>query len=266
MTILDKIIEHKRDEVALLKKRNPLSAVREAAETRGNFRSLRQIMNDDETFHFICEIKKASPSRGVIREDFDPVRQAAFYSEGGASAISVLTDEKFFMGHIDYLGTVRRVVNLPILRKDFIIDPYQIYESKAGGADLILLIASVLSSEQIDEFIGLARELRLDVLLEVARPQEAEEVSHPEQIIIGINNRDLHSFEVRLENSLEIRPLLPKEALVIAESGIHSKEDCRKLQAHGFRGALIGEALMTASDPVATLREFVRGTQLAHPA
>lgn len=262
MSILDTIIEHKLDEVEYKKEHQPFSVVKEMAGQRTDMRNFRMKMSADEGFHFICEIKKASPSAGIIQPNFDPTKQAKIYFDGGASAISILTDEQFFMGQLEYLQMVREIVKVPILRKDFIIDEYQIYESKAAGADMILLIAAILTQQQIEEYIQIAVEIGLDVLLEISNETEITKVVSVPQIIVGINNRDLQTFEVSLENSFRIKPLLPENALVISESGICCAEDCQKLQFIGIRGALIGEALMKDCQPEELLREFVKGTRI----
>lgn len=262
MSILDTIVEHKIDEVAYKKEQRPIAMVKELAEQRSDLRSFHKKMRADEVFHFICEIKKASPSAGIIQPNFNLVKQAQNYVTGGASAISILTDEHFFMGQLEYLQIVREIAEVPILRKDFIIDEYQIYESKAAGADIILLIASILTRQQIKEYIQVAVEIDLDILLEISNESEIEKVVSVPQIIIGINNRDLKTFEVHLENSFKIKPLLPENALVISESGISCAEDCQKLQCIGIRGALIGEALMKDCRPVELLQEFVNGTRV----
>ncbi|HPI23016.1 MAG TPA: indole-3-glycerol phosphate synthase TrpC [Spirochaetota bacterium] len=257
MTILDRIIEHKRGEVAERKRRAPLSALIDVERYRRATVSFRDALARDDRFHFICEIKKASPSKGIIRHDFDPVRQARSYHDGGASAISVLTDEKFFMGSLDHLSAVRETVRLPILRKDFIIDPYQIHEARTAGADMILLIARVLTSSQIDEYAALARGLGMDVLLELADESDIDKLPSCDTIIVGINNRDLATFAVDINRSVSLRRLLPADALVIGESGITGSDDCRLLKANGIRGALVGKTFMRSSDPAALLRRII---------
>lgn len=261
MTILDKIVAHKREEVSRRKKTKPIGELIAECKSRDDLRSLRSQLVQDR-FHFICEIKKASPSKGIIQPNFDPVRQAKSYSDGGASAISILTDEKFFQGRLDYLLRVRNEVNQPILRKDFIIDDYQIHESGAAGADVILLITSILSRSEISDYIQTATEIGLEVLLEIDSPAGVDRIFHPDRVVIGINNRNLKTFEVNLDNAIRIRPLLPPEALVIAESGIESGDDCVYLKKSGFKGALIGETLMKADDPAVLLAEFNRGVNV----
>ena len=260
MTILDEIVEYKRDIVTLAKKVCPLEALKDQIESMQSSRSLLAGMSDTKSFHFICEVKKASPSKGIIQSNFNPTAQAKLYEQGGASAISVLTDEKYFMGSLDYLKSIKEITQLPVLRKDFIIDLYQIYESKAAGADLILLIARILSKEQLNEYYQLAEELNLEVLIEIADAGEIEKIpAIPENVIVGINNRNLHTFEVSLQNSINLKPLLPEGVPAISESGIHNAEDCKLLFNHRFCGALIGESLMRANSPVELLQQMKLG-------
>ena len=260
MTILDEIVEYKRDVIAAAKKICSIDELKDQIDQSKSSRSLLAKMSGHNNFHFICEVKKASPSKGIIQTDFNPNVQATLYEQGGASAISVLTDEKYFMGKLDYLKAIKKTVQLPVLRKDFIIDDYQIYESKAAGADLILLIARILSKEQLNEYYELAKELGLEVLIEIADPAEIDNIpANPDKGVLGINNRNLHTFEVNLQNSINIKPNLPKGVPVISESGIYTADDCRLLFGHGFRGALIGESLMRAGSPVELLQQMKKG-------
>ena len=192
----------------------------------------------------IAEIKKASPSAGIIAENFDPVQKAKEYELNGASALSILTEEDFFMGSMEHLKKVKKVTSLPILRKDFMIDEYQIYESKLIGADCILLIASILSDKKIEDFINIAKELELDYLIEVHDEAELKRIAHHEDSLIGINNRDLKTFEVDLDNSVRLRKLFKEENIFIAESGIKSREDINYLKLNDIKVFLIGESLM----------------------
>jgi indole-3-glycerol phosphate synthase len=260
MTILEEIIRNKFSEVEKAKKQIQIDdLIKSAKDAKPTPRLIDQLISDSD-FHFICEVKKASPSKGIIQPDFNPVRQAGMYERGGASAVSVLTDEKYFMGHLSYLGQIKSEVNLPLLRKDFIIDEYQIYQSRAFGADLILLIARVLEKNQISEYCKLAEDLGLDVLIELAEPEEIDKL--PEKannVILGVNNRDLHTFDVDLKRSLKMRKLLPNYFPLISESGINSVADCRLLKDNGFRGALIGETLMRAENPEELLKEMKHG-------
>jgi indole-3-glycerol phosphate synthase len=246
MSILDEILEYKKQEVALLKKERPLKTI-EAAAQNNSF--IKKINESRQNFHLICEVKKASPSKGVIRSDFKPLEIARAYKNGGASAISVLTDEKYFMGKPEYLQEIKKDISLPILRKDFIVDEYQIIESKIWNADIILLIAKALEKSQIDDYIGLAAALKMDVLLEFSSAGELDKIpANYENVIFGINNRDLHTFTVDINNSLHLKKILPADAIVISESGIKTNKDCTLLAEAGFKGALIGETLMRSDD------------------
>jgi len=257
---LDEIITHKRQEVNRLKARIPLEFYQVEPAAPRLIHSLRQKLDNDKNFHFICEIKKASPSRGILQKDFNPVRQARRYYAAGATAISILTDAKYFMGKLDYLQAIREIVDLPLLRKDFIIDPYQVYESRFCGADLILLIARILTKKQVAQFTNLAAGLGLEVLLELTNESDINKIpSVNHNIILGVNNRNLETFEVSLENSLKLKPHLPDDIPVISESGIATAADCLLLYRHGFAGALIGESLMRASSPATLLDEFRKG-------
>jgi len=210
---------------------------------RGRFKE--NISNKDEAI--IAEIKKASPSAGVISEDFDPIKKAIEYEAFGASALSILTEEDFFMGSVSYLKDVKKITNLPILRKDFMIDEYQIYESKLIGADCILLIASILSDQQIKDFINISQQLELDYLIEVHDENELRRVEHFEDALIGVNNRNLKTFEVDLDNSVRLRNAFKQKNIFIAESGIKSREDINYLKLNNINVFLIGESLMRGS-------------------
>jgi indole-3-glycerol phosphate synthase len=267
MTILDKIVDNKRIEVQEKISKIPLDSLKQQLAILEPNRSLRKKMDETTDFHFICEIKKASPSKGLIRSNFDPQRYARYYEKGGASAISVLTDQKFFQGSLQYLKEVRNTVNLPLLRKDFIIDAYQIYESKLSGADIILLIARILTRKQLTDYTDLAAKLNLDVLIEFAEKEDVKKLSNlRDNVILGINNRNLHSFEVNFQNAYKLKNKLPNELPVIAESGIQSDHDCSQLKKWGFNGALIGETLMKSSDPEKLLHSFVTGVKRVNPS
>ena len=258
MTILDKIVAHKKNEVRDKKENESLDSLKQRLAVLEPNRSLRKKMESDPGFHFICEIKKASPSKGLIQANFDPEKYARLYEGGGASAISILTDQKFFQGNLDYLKLVKQIVKLPVLRKDFIIDAYQIYESKLYGADIILLITRILTKEQVNDYIDIAGRLNLDVLVEFAEEDEIEKLSNGrDNVILGINNRDLNTFEVDFQNSYHLKSKLPQDLPIIAESGIHDGLACRQLKKWGFNGALIGESLMKSSNPEELLRHFI---------
>ena len=223
---------------------------------RGFERHLREAVASDWTA-IIAEVKKGSPSKGVIREDFDPLEIAEIYQNNGATCLSVLTEEKFFLGHLRYLALIREQVGLPLLRKDFIFDPWQIYEARAAGADAILLIAAILEQEQIVDLAGLARELHLDVLLEVHDEQEMEVACATDIGLIGVNNRNLRSFVTDLETTGRLAKMLPPQRLLVAESGINNRADIERLQAYGAKAFLIGEAMMREEDIGAKLQELL---------
>lgn len=258
--ILDKIAEHKRQEVAQAKSRRSLASLQRGVaeledQPRGFLRALRTTADSGWTA-VIAEVKKGSPSKGVIREDFDPLTIAETYQENGATCLSVLTDEHFFMGHLSYLGKIREIVNLPLLRKDFICDPYQIYEARVAGADAVLLIAAMLDARQLAEYNALAAELHLDVLLEVHDEPELELALTTGCELIGINNRNLQTFATDLATTERLLPLIPAGHFVVAESGITCRADVLRLQRAGAKGFLVGESLMREDDIGAKLHEL----------
>jgi indole-3-glycerol phosphate synthase len=209
MTILNEIYKYKLMEVYENKKRIPLNVIKENINKASTTRSLSAALKSDVNISIVAEIKKASPSIGILRDNFNPIKIARIYEANGAAAISVLTDEKFFQGSISYLTMVRNTVRLPVLRKDFIVDPYQIYEAREAGADAILLIATLLSKAELQDFILLASELEMNCLVEVHSENELKTVLQTNASIIGINNRDLKTFKTDLETTLRLRPLIP---------------------------------------------------------
>ena len=247
MSILQTIVANTKANLAHKKAELSLEQIKSSLEDldlpRGRFKD--NISNKDEAI--IAEIKKASPSAGVIAEEFDPVKKAIEYEAFGASALSILTEEDFFMGSTDYLKEVKKITALPILRKDFMIDEYQIYESKLIEADCILLIASILSDQQIDDFVNIAKKLELDYLIEVHDKNELQRVEHFEDALIGVNNRNLKTFEVDLDNSVRLRNAFKQKNIFIAESGIKSREDINYLKLNNINVFLIGESLMRGS-------------------
>ena len=247
MSILEKIVANTKASLVHKKVELPLEQIKLSLKSldlpKSKFKE--NISNSDEAI--IAEIKKASPSAGVIAEEFDPVKKAIEYEAFGASALSILTEEDFFMGSVDYLKEVKKITTLPILRKDFMIDEYQIYESKLIGADCILLIASILSDQQIEDFINVAQQLELDYLIEVHDENELHRVEHFEDALIGINNRNLKTFEVDLDNSVRLRNIFKQKNVFIAESGIKSREDINYLKLNNIKVFLIGESLMRGS-------------------
>ena len=261
--ILQQIVAHKREEVAAAKAKFPLERLRQRLELvedtpRGFARALRTMAESGGTA-LIAEVKKGSPSKGVIRADFDPLTIAETYQAHGATCLSVLTDEKFFLGHLNYLGLIREAVALPLLRKDFICDPYQIVEARAFGADAVLLIAAMLDLQQLRDFAALAAELQLDVLLEVHDEAELEMALQTDCELIGINNRSLRSFVTDLATTERLAVRVPPERLIVAESGIHSRADVERLLAAGAGAFLVGESLMREADMGAKLEELLGG-------
>jgi indole-3-glycerol phosphate synthase len=247
MSILQKIVANTKTNLILKKAEFPLEKIKSSLENlklpRGKFKD--NISSKDEAI--IAEIKKASPSAGIIKEDFNPIKIAMEYESFGASALSILTEEDFFMGSIEYLKDVKKITSLPILRKDFMIDEYQIYESKLIGADCILLIASILTDQQIEDFITIAKKLELDYLIEVHDENELKRVDRFEDALIGVNNRNLETFEVDLNNSVRLRNSFRQNNIFIAESGIKSREDMNYLKMNKIKVFLIGESLMRGS-------------------
>lgn len=258
--ILKQIVAHKQDEVAVAKAAFPLDRLEaqltQVEETpRGFLRALRASADSGWTT-MITEVKKGSPSKGVIREDFDPVTIAEIYERHGATCLSVLTDERFFMGHLRYLGLIRETVSLPLLRKDFICDPYQIIEARVAGADAILLIAAMLDPAQLKLFSALAKDLQLDVLLEVHDERELDMALACDCELIGINNRDLRSFVTDLTTTERLLQQIPAQRFVVSESGINTRADIEHLQSAGAQAFLVGESLMRENDIGAKLDEL----------
>lgn len=259
--ILKNIVSHKLEEIARARTGTPISELKSRIADledvpRGFERHLREAVASGWTA-IIAEVKKGSPSKGVIREDFDPPGIAEIYGDNGATCLSVLTDEKFFMGHLRFLALIRETVSLPLLRKDFICDPYQIYEARAAGADAILLIAAILDLERLREFHALAGELHLDVLLEVHDEAETEIALQTGCTLIGVNNRNLRTFVTDLGTTGRLARMMPADRLLVAESGINCRADIVRLQSEGAGAFLIGEAMMREADIGAKLRELL---------
>ena len=247
MSILEDIVKNTTLKLAKKKLATPLAEIKsELARLnlpKGAFKA--NLLNKDQAI--IAEIKKASPSAGIISEDFDPIQKAKDYEAFGAAALSILTEEDFFLGSTEYLKDVKAITSLPILRKDFMIDEYQIYEAKLMGADCILLIASILSDSQITAFVTLAEELELDYLIEVHDEAELGRVEHFQEAMIGVNNRDLKTFTVDLDNSIRLKQKFMHSNIFIAESGIKNQDDIDYLKSHHIHAFLIGESLMKNS-------------------
>jgi indole-3-glycerol phosphate synthase len=260
--ILKRIVEHKREEVAAAKSAMSLSDLKShfsdrEDQPRGFLRALKDAAESGWT-PIIAEVKKGSPSKGIIRPDFDPLEIASTYQDNGATCISVLTDEKFFLGNLRYIALIREQVGLPLLRKDFLFDPYQIYEASVAGADAILLIAAMLEPSQLSDLAAQARELQLDVLLEVHDERELEmAMDDTDCELIGINNRSLHTFETDLSVTERLAQMMPAENFVVSESGINSRADIERLQRAGADGFLVGESLMREEDIGKKLQELL---------
>jgi indole-3-glycerol phosphate synthase len=251
LTILERILAVKRAEIAQAKKRVPQVRLEGAPPVRdfvGALRARRPAV--------IAEVKRASPSKGVLREDFDPAAIARSYENGGAACMSVLTDRDFFQGAPEHLAAARGACRLPVLRKDFVIDPYQVAESRALGADCLLLIVACLADGEMRELERVAHELGMAVLVEVHDADELERALVLKTPLIGINNRNLRTFETRLETTLDLLPRVPRDRLVVTESGILSSRDVERLRGGGVQAFLVGEAFMRAPDPGAALAEL----------
>jgi len=251
-TFLKTILETKREEVKRLgRRKSEFSGGRSDAR-----RAFTEALNKKPALAIIAEVKKASPSKGVIRPDFKPADIARRYEDGGADAVSVLTDEKFFQGSSAHLTAVRSAIGLPVLRKDFIIDPIQVQETAAINADAMLLIAAALSDGQMQELYEACREMDIEPLIEIHSPRELERALRLSPGLLGVNNRDLETFEVSLETTFKIRPYIPKECVVVSESGISTPAHTERLMKAGVHAALIGEALMRTQDAAALIKEL----------
>ncbi len=255
-TILDRIVEARRESVWKRKRLVPLPVLRLAVETGAPARDFRAALSSD-ALKIIAEIKKASPSRGVLRQAFEPAALAAALEQAGAAALSVLTEEEFFQGSLGNLRAAREAVKIPALRKDFLFDPWQVWEARSACADSFLLIVAILSGAQLTEMLALGRELGMEALVEVHTREELQRALAAGARIVGVNNRDLRDFSVRLETSLELVESIPEECIAVSESGLKSRGDLDRLRAAGFDAFLIGEQLMQAADPGAALRDLL---------
>jgi indole-3-glycerol phosphate synthase len=254
--MIDRIITLKKEEVEQRKKALPLARLQERIAREKPPLDLASALKGDH-IRLIAEVKRASPSRGILHPNLKPVQLVQTYVEGGAAAISVLTEADHFKGHIDYLEAIRQEVQLPLLRKDFIFDPYQVYESRAYGADALLLITAILSQDQLEELLSLSHSLGLRCLLEVHNENEVEIALLSGAQIVGINNRDLSTFAVDIDTTRRLRPLIPQQRIVVAQSGIRSRSDVEKLEEWGIDAMLVGEALVTAGDVMAKMTELM---------
>jgi len=254
--MLDKIITKKREEVEQRKKALPLARLEEHAIQRELPMDFASALRGND-IRLIAEIKRASPSRGILRSQINPAELARIYSRGGAVAISVLTETNYFQGSIDDIEAARKAVKLPLLRKDFIFDHYQVYESRAYGADAMLLIVAILSQMQLEELLSLSHSLGLKCLVEIHNESELERALMSKAEIIGINNRDLATFTVDIHTTQRLRPLIPEGKIVVAESGIKSRDDVKKLKEWRVNAILVGEALVTADDILTKMKELI---------
>jgi indole-3-glycerol phosphate synthase len=255
-TVLSRIIESRRAEVARRKRIMPEPVLRIAAGRAKAPRDFPGALARDQV-NVIAEIKKASPSAGVLRRDFEPAALAWGFEGAGAAALSVLTEEENFQGALAHLRDARAAVELPVLRKDFIVDAWQVWEARAANADSFLLIAAALDDTALATLLALGRELGMEALVEVHTADELERVLAAGARIIGVNNRNLHTLEVRMETSLELVEMIPQDCIAVSESGLRSEEDLRKLRAAGFDAFLIGESLMREADPGVALRRLI---------
>jgi len=260
-TILDNILAAKREEVARAKIDKPESALRRRLADAPPARDFLASLSAGPPIRLIAEVKKASPSKGVIRADFDPVAIARTYEQHGASCISVLTDEPYFQGSLEYLRRVRAAVDLPVLRKDFIIDPYQVVEARVAGADAVLLIAECLDDELLARLHDAIVDLGMTPLVELYEPANLPRVLRVGARLVGVNNRDLHTFEVDLEHTLRLRRQIPADRIVVGESGIRTRQDVERLEAAGVQAMLVGESLLARPDVAAAVDELLGTTQ-----
>ena len=250
MGILDEIVAKKKERLSLAKSRMPLSALKPRITDIGKPRDFKAALKrkQDERIKLIAEIKKASPSKGVIRESFNPVEIASVYEKKQANAISILTEEDFFQGKLEFIPKVKKVTTIPLLRKDFIFDEYQIYESRANEADAILLIAAILDKNQAKEYLHFAKELGLSVLFEVHDLKELDMALYIDADIIGINNRNLKTLKIDVNNTFEIKKEIPSDKIIVSESGIKTRDDILRLESAGIDAVLIGTSFMEAED------------------
>ncbi|HJT55925.1 MAG TPA: bifunctional indole-3-glycerol-phosphate synthase TrpC/phosphoribosylanthranilate isomerase TrpF, partial [Ktedonobacteraceae bacterium] len=256
---LDRIVAQTRSDLEQRKREIPLEEVRRLAAAQPEPRDLRQALSSDSNVRLIAEVKRASPSKGLLAPDLDPVALARTYEANGAAAVSVLTEPHFFLGSPMYLTAIKQAVNIPVLRKDFIFDEYQVYEARAWGADAILLICAILDDAQLQHLLKIARELHMQCLVEVHSAEEARRAVAAGAAIIGINSRDLTTFQLHPNLIRKLRPLIPKDRVVVAESGIHTASDARRLTRYDVQAMLVGEALVVSNDVPGQMRTLSRG-------
>ncbi|HSA58713.1 MAG TPA: indole-3-glycerol phosphate synthase TrpC [bacterium] len=257
--LLDKIVDYKRQELEAVRRKVSLKDVRAMAEDAAPRRGFIDAVLKPG-IRIIAEVKKASPSAGVIRADFDPIKIAVAYEENGAACLSILTDEHFFQGSLKSLADIRRCVKIPLLRKDFTLDAYHVHEARAHGADAILLIVRILEDAQIKDYAALAQDLGMAALVEVHDEKEMERAKRAGATLIGVNNRNLDTLKVDLQTTVRLAPLAPKGAVLVGESGISAPEHVRKLRGVGVNAFLIGEYFMKSSDPGAALGNLLKSS------
>lgn len=255
--ILDEIVAYKKEELSETKRRMPLAEVKARAADAGPARGFGNALSGPGGIKLIAEVKKASPSKGVIRQDFHPVEIAKVYQTNGVACLSILTESKYFQGNLAYLVDIRSAVELPLLRKDFIIDEYQLHESRATGADAVLLIAACLERRQIEDYLGVAAGIGLDVLVESHTAAELDKALNAGAAIVGINNRDLSSFTVSLRTTFDLLADIPDDRVVVSESGIGTRDDVVKLVQAGVDAVLVGESLMREKDIGKKVKELL---------
>jgi indole-3-glycerol phosphate synthase len=261
-TILARIVAARREAMAHRQRVLPLIALKMAVQkSAGPARDFSAALTRPGTLNVIAELKKASPSRGLLRADLQPAKLAPELERAGAAALSVLTEEEFFQGSLTHLKEARKAVQIPVLRKDFIVDPWQVWEARAAEADSFLLIVAILADDTLRELLALGRELGMGALVEVHTREELERAFSAGARIIGVNNRDLKTFEVRLETSLELVEQIPEDCIAVSESGIRSRDDLEMLRGAGFDAFLVGEHLMTMRDPGEGLRGLLGTTE-----
>ena len=257
MTILDEIVRHKREELVRRRRETPRAELERRCAALAPSRDVTRALTPERGgVRLIAEVKKASPSRGVLAECCDPLALGALYAASGAAALSVLTDEKYFQGSLEVLTAIRDVVPVPLLRKDFTLDEYHIWEARAAGADAVLLIVAILEADRLRDLLGAAAGLGLVALVEAHTASEIDVALAAGATIIGINNRDLKTFETRIETSLELLPLIPAGRLAVSESGVFTGDQVRAVAAAGAHAVLVGEALVRATDVAAKVREL----------
>ena len=258
--ILQTIVGAKKKEVEAAMRERPLRDLMKAADALGPARDFLGAVSSGDAIRLIAEVKKASPSKGLIRADFDPVAIAKQYEAAGAAAVSVLTDRDYFQGSLEYLEAVSAAVSIPVLRKDFVVHPYQIYEARVAGADAVLLIAECLSRQELRGLYQSITDLGMTALIELYRPQNLDNVLNTGTELIGVNNRDLSTFEVDLQHTLRLREQIPDDKVVVGESGIVTREDALTLQNGGVHAMLVGESLMRQDDIAAAVHQLLGTT------